>query len=295
MVYGHGGTDWFGLGGSFTRDDRINGGGGDDTLTLNGDYSAGVHLAPKSIVNIEQISLVRGHDYKLVTDDGNVAAGQTLTVDGGSLGAGDNLIFNGHHETDGRLVISGGNGEDILLGGSQADTLSGGGSHDVLRGGAQNDTLKGQGGNDTIRGGGGNDTLNGGLGADHMTGDAGQDVFVYGATNQSTGAAYDTITDFDATADHLDMPGTVTGIDATVSSGALSSGSFNGDLSSAVGAGQLAAHHAVLFTPDSGSLSGETFLIVDANGVAGYQAGQDFVIDITGATHLASLSTADFI
>ena len=154
-------------------------------------------------------------------------------------------------------------------------------------------TLSGGGGNDTIRGGGGGDTLNGGLGADHMTGAAGQDVFVYGAANQSTGAAYDTITDFDATADHFNMPGTVTGIDATVASGALSSGSFDGDLSSAVGAGQLAANDA-LFTPDLRSL-GETFLIVDANGVAGYQAGADYVIDITGAHPSASLSTSDFI
>jgi hypothetical protein len=50
----------------------------------------------------------------------------------------------------------------------------------------------------------------------------------------------------------------------------------------------------VLFTPDRGTLAGHTFLIVDANGTAGYQAGQDYVIDITGATNLGSLSTTNF-
>jgi hypothetical protein len=39
---------------------------------------------------------------------------------------------------------------------------------------------------------------------------------------------------------------------------------------------------------------GHTFLVVDANGIAGYQGGQDFVIQLNGATHLSSLSLADF-
>src|SRR6185312_12768125 len=35
---------------------------------------------------------------------------------------------------------------------------------------------------------------------------------------------------------------------------------------------------AVLFTPDEGNLAGNTFLVVDATGVASYQAGTECVI-----------------
>ena len=75
------------------------------------------------------------------------------------------------------------------------------------------------------------------------------------------------------------MPGTVSAVDAAVTTGALSTATFDSDLAAAVGASQLGAGHAVVFTPNSGTLSGDHFLIVDANGVAGYQAGQDYVIE----------------
>lgn len=48
--------------------------------------------------------------------------------------------------------------------------------------------------------------------------------------------------------------------------------------------GVLTAGHAVFFTPDSGSLAGQLFLVVDGNGTAGYQAGQDFVILLANAS-----------
>jgi hypothetical protein len=35
-------------------------------------------------------------------------------------------------------------------------------------------------------------------------------------------------------------------------------------------------------------------LIVDQNGLAGYQLGADIVLDISGANNLSSLSIADF-
>ena len=49
----------------------------------------------------------------------------------------------------------------------------------------------------------------------------------------------------------------------------------------------------MLFQADGGDLAGLTFLVVDANGVAGYQAGSDYVIQLT--TPPASLATSDFI
>ncbi len=78
--------------------------------------------------------------------------------------------------------------------------------------------------------------------------------------------------------DAIDLWFQVAKIDSAVSGGALNSGQFDSDLAAAIGSGQLQSDHAVLFTPDSGDYVGETFLIVDANGIAGYQAGQDLVI-----------------
>jgi hypothetical protein len=79
-----------------------------------------------------------------------------------------------------------------------------------------------------------------------------------------------------------------------VSAGRLATATFDANLATAIGANQLHAGDAVLFNPSTGNLAGHAFLIVDENGVAGYQAGQDLVIDITGATNLAQFSTADF-
>ena len=58
-------------------------------------------------------------------------------------------------------------------------------------------------------------------------------------------------------------------------------------------AAALPLHDAVLFTPNAGGLAGHTFLIVDANGTAGYQAGADYVIDVTGIT--GTLGHSNFI
>jgi len=45
----------------------------------------------------------------------------------------------------------------------------------------------------------------------------------------------------------------------------------------------LGASQAAWFAPDSGDLAGQIFLIVDANGIAGYQEGGDYVFAVNGA------------
>jgi hypothetical protein len=80
-----------------------------------------------------------------------------------------------------------------------------------------------------------------------------------------------------------------------VTHGALGGSHFDQNLAHDLGPHALKAHHAVLFTADSGSLAGKTFLVVDANGKAGYQAGHDFVIQLNGAAHLHDLSLANFV
>jgi hypothetical protein len=44
--------------------------------------------------------------------------------------------------------------------------------------------------------------------------------------------------------------------------------------------GLLGSDQAALFTATSGTLSGHVFAVIDTNGVAGYQAGQDLVIEL---------------
>ncbi len=80
-----------------------------------------------------------------------------------------------------------------------------------------------------------------------------------------------------------------------VNGGNLSIASMDIDLAAALGAAQLAIRHAVIFAPDGGTLAGKQFLIVDINGVAGYQAGGDLVILLDHAKHIGDLSLADFV
>ncbi len=185
-------------------------------------------------------------------------------------------------------------GFESVYGGSGNDRLTGDGNTNYLAGNEGRNTLSGAGGDDVLVGGTGKDTLNGGGGADIMVSDSGKDKFVYGPAGDSTGAAYDTIESFDAGHDVFVFPLPVSGVDAAIAHGALSIASFDTDLAAAVKKNALAAGHAVLFTPDDGNLAGDTFLIVDSNGKAGYQAGKDYVIQMSSMEHANHFGLHDF-
>ncbi len=87
--------------------------------------------------------------------------------------------------------IYGGLANDQLFGGAGDDTISGANGRDILYGGVDNDVLYGGGGNDTLEGGSGNDVIGGGTGVD---------TFIF-----ETGDGSDTITDFAAGADTLEL------------------------------------------------------------------------------------------
>jgi Ca2+-binding RTX toxin-like protein len=200
-----------------------------------------------------------GHDYGIELNDGNVAAGETLTVSGAFLETLDSLMVDGSAERDGFLTLYGGDANDLLIGGRRGDY---------------------------IQGNEGGDTLNGGKG---------RDAFGYaGGANESQSGDYDTIVgfNFDNT-DAFDMTFEVTGTD-TVGNGALSHATFADDLKAAM-AGNLLAAQAVLFTPDAGDLTGEVFLIVDADGKDGYKATLDYVIHLQDSVNLGLLDVSDFI
>jgi Ca2+-binding RTX toxin-like protein len=107
-----GDDEWAGLPG---KDDSINGGNGNDTLSGND--------------GIDRIDGGNGNDVI----DGGPDADQLFG------GAGDD-------------TISGGTGVDVLFGDDGNDSLSGGAGQDQLWGGAGNDTLNGGGGADWLRG-----------------------------------------------------------------------------------------------------------------------------------------------
>lgn len=257
-LVGGGGNDFFNLGATFTAADSIDGGTGGNTLSLNGDYTGVVTFTDTTMVNIQKIILGAGHNYDLATADANVAAGAVLTVDAHTLAAANSLTFDGSKETNGKFTITGGAGADIITGGFS------------------------------------NDRITGGLGADQLRGGPSHDTFIYTQVADSTSTTHDLIFDFRATQDKFDLWFTPSGVSATIASGTLNGGAqFNANLATAVSS--LTAHHAVLFTPNAGTLSGHVILVVDVNGTAGYQAGADLVIDLEHATDMASFGAANFI
>jgi Ca2+-binding RTX toxin-like protein len=105
------------------------------------------------------------------------------------------VIFQGNTGND---LYQGGGQADTLHGNAGNDTLAGGGGGDTINGNDGVDTIRGEAGNDTIDAGKGNDILNGGAGVDTLTGGDDADIFVFSAAGDSTVAAFDTITFFDA-------------------------------------------------------------------------------------------------
>ncbi|MCC6918600.1 MAG: calcium-binding protein [Alphaproteobacteria bacterium] len=196
--------------------------------------------------------------------------------------------------------------ERLFLTGSAADGTGNGLANQVI-GNAADNVLTGLGSSDTLSGGGGFDTLLGGDGADQLRGgtqrdkyipgvDSDADTLIFNILNDSTGIGRDVITraDFDAE-DRIDLPVAPTAIAAAIAGGTLSTTSFNADLAAAVNAAALPAGQAVLFDPSAGNLdvAGMVYLVVDANGVAGYQAGQDWVFQLENCT--GDITVDDFV
>ncbi len=262
ILYGHAGNDLIDGG---TGNDTMYGGDGADTFVGGAGNDAMDGGEGRDAV-----------DYS--ADTQGVSVDLTLgTASGAGIG-GDTLV----------------NIRDVF-GGTGNDSLSGNKAVNNLVGGAGKDVLKGEKGDDTLSGGAGRDTLNGGLGADLLDGGAGKDHFKYSAAVQSTGATFDTVVGFNQhDGDQFVLAFAVTGIDVTVSGGHFSKPSADADLAAAVTSGALGAHHALLFAPTTGDQHGGTFLVVDANGVAGYQAGQDLVIKLDAPVAFSALTTGDF-
>ena len=265
-LHGHGGSD------------TLNGGGGNDTL----DGGSGVDTLAGGAGNDTYVN----------------PAGDTI-----SETAGGGLDTVQSNATIGALAAE---VERLFLTGNAAINGTGNALANAINGNTANNQLFGDIGNDTLSGGAGADTLNGASGADRLVGgtqrdkfipgvDSDVDTLVFNVLNDSTGQTRDVLSRVDFDEDKIDLPTLPTAIAAAITVGVLSSATFNANLAGAVNAVALPAGQAVLFDPSGGDLNqtGMVYLIVDANGVAGYQANQDWVFQLEN--HTGSLDPTDFI
>ena len=117
---GGGGNDIFRFGASFDLNDSVDGGAGSgDQIILQGAYAA--LTLGSNITNVETVTVAAGFDYHITALDSLLLGNQVITINGASLGAGDDLYFNGAAETSGKLHIYAGFGADTLTGGSGND------------------------------------------------------------------------------------------------------------------------------------------------------------------------------
>lgn len=255
----------------------LQGGAGTDTLSPGGPMLLDMDVFDAASTGIERLSggFFVGSDRDNILDFATFAAGSFADLIVKGARGSDVLTAQ---STEGSVWLYGGHGEDLIIGAERGDSLFG------------------DAGDDRISGGSGGDDIEGGLGQDRMSGNGGPDIFLISTAEESTGEGYDIIKKFDGLVDKLHCAALPAAIDAAIAAGALSNGaSFDSELAAAVNAGNLAAHHAVLFTPDSGTLGGETFLIVDANGVAGYQAGEDQVMGLLKLVHVDAFTVSVFL
>lgn len=231
----------------------------------------------------------------------------TYTVDLTASGTLQDTITDSGTDTGDTLVLRGASTNTTAATLTLASSLehldaSGTGSSLLnLSGNASANTLTGNAANNVINGLGGNDILFGGLGADTLDGGTGSDLFVYNSVNQSNRASSDILSgvDFgglDATTgvDHLRFDGlTLTG--ASVLNVSSTQISTQQALETTVNGDVMHLSEAVLVHVQNGVAAGTNFLLVDANGIAGYQAAGDYAIQLIGVTNLSGFDLSDLM
>ena len=121
--------------------DTIDGGDGMDAVVLSmGSGLNTITFGATQLTNVESVSVNNRFatdpgqipSYALIMNDGNVAAGQTLIVNGQSLEATQTFSVDGRAETDGRFRMFGGDDTDTFIGGANNDEMTGGAAADTF-------------------------------------------------------------------------------------------------------------------------------------------------------------------
>ena len=249
--------------------DALAGVGGNDTLsglggndTLDGGANNDTYLF--------DTDLVLGSDRVIDAsgiDTLNFAATTTKTI---NLNLGSTVAQT---VTAGNLTLA-------LASATAFENVIGGSLNDNIIGNTLANSLDGGAGNDNLNGGAGNDNLTGGLGKDTLTGSTGLDTLTYNSLGDSLLSGFDVIQGYSGTGaslDSINAPGSIAAINLTASKGtatALTEAAIQAVLTATKFAANTAAAFKV--TGQSG-----TFIALN-NGVAGFQAASDAIIQLSG-------------
>jgi Ca2+-binding RTX toxin-like protein len=271
--------DTFYMVGALNTLDAINGDsilsttGDNDAVVLSHSYTGGNALtfASFTIRNIETLSLGGGHSYEIFTHQDTVAAGASMLVDGGALGATDVLDIDFTADSDGVYSVQGGDGNDAMVAGGGTNTMRGGG------------------GNDSISAGSGTNVMEGQAGADSITClAANTDTLVYSTASDSNSSVMDVITGLSFDTDKFDVDVTITGVGNAFAS-PVNAATFDADMGTI-----LTDYVCSVVNVTGGDLIGKAFLVINADTGDGFQyVAGDYVIEVTGYTGTPDAS--DFI
>ncbi len=198
------------------EDDSVDGGGGNDSIsTSDGRDTIDGGLGNDTIDGGNDNDSITGGegDDEVIGNSGQDTLRGGAGNDAVSGGDDDDEIFSGNDDFGddtvggdaGNDTVGGGRGNDSVNGGDGDDVLFGGrgdgvDNDDTLLGGEGADTLYGGSGDDSVDGGDGDDQIWAGEGNDDLSGGAGADTFFFGDMSGN-----DTVLDFDASADTIDL------------------------------------------------------------------------------------------
>ncbi len=321
-------------GGALDSTDHIDSGPSGVDLILNGVYAPGFTITSSMVTALNTLGLAAGNTYDIMLDTAEASFGLQIkavgatTIDAtqmtsgftfngatGGAGADDSLIFGSESVLSGSTLDGGDGTNTIVLDGDfstafaintrnfQDLVLRAGHDYDIESSAPGNIDGSALGASDTMtlnltgtNGGQFNFVIDSGNGSDNITlhdPAVAPDTFIYDDGITLSGATRDIITDFDF---HRDLVQFATVTDTGGHQGtntAINAATFDADLTTAM-ASTLQAHEAIYLTPNSGDLAGHNFLIVDGNGVAGYQAGADLVIELVDPLNLSDFGKANF-
>ncbi|NCR38263.1 MAG: calcium-binding protein, partial [Microcystis aeruginosa S11-05] len=249
--------------------DSMDGGNGNDTLFggLGNDTLFG---------GLGSDTLDGGADNDTYLFDTDLVLGSDRLIDASGI---DTLNFAATTTKTINLNLGSTAGQTVTAG-NLTLTLASATAFENVIGGSLNDTIVGNSLANSLTGEAGNDSLTGGVGKDSLTGSDGLDTLNYNSLGESLLSGFDVIQGYSGTGaslDSINAPGSIAAITLTASKGtaaSLTAAAIQLVLTNAAFAANTAAAFKV--TGQSG------IFIALNNGVAGFQAASDAIIQLSG-------------